>query len=122
MSGVLLGQKTAEAAARFFAAPQQVHGANLTPRRQPAGMGGAGKLFLTSSTISARTGTSTPWTPGNGTGTMLEFYNDAGTIRVRSTTTTGVTLRHMGTAAIATNRVVQCKLVDNEWLIDVDYC
>lgn len=85
------------------------------------GGGGGGKLFLTSSTIGARTGSSSPWTPGSGDGNMIEFYDDAGTLKVR---TTGVTetLRHMGTATIASGRIVQAKPCDGQWLIDVDYC
>lgn len=85
------------------------------------GGGGGGKLFLTSSTITARTGSSSPWTPGSGSGNMIEFYDDSGTLKVR---TTGVseTLRHLGTASIASSRIVQCKPCDGQWLVDVDYC
>lgn len=81
-----------------------------------------GSLYLTTSTITARTGTSSPWTPGSGTGTLLEFYDDSGTLKVRTTSSTGITLRHMGTATIASGRIVQCKQVGDQTLIDVDYC
>lgn len=85
------------------------------------GGSGGGKLFLTSSTITARTGSSSPWTPGSGSGNMLEFYDASGTLKVR---TTGVTetLRHMGGSTIASGRIVQCKPCDGYWLVDVDYC
>lgn len=81
----------------------------------------SGKLFITTTTITARTGSASPYTPGNGSGTMLEFYDDAGTKKVRTTSVTE-TLRHMGNATIASGRIVHAKLVDGEWVIDVDYC
>ncbi len=85
------------------------------------GSGSAGKLFLTTTTITARTGSSSPWTPGNGSGNMIEFYDDAGTLKMR---TTGVieTLRHGGDKTIASGRIVQAKLSDGHWTVDVDYC
>lgn len=81
-----------------------------------------GELFLTTSTITAKTGSSSPWTPGSGSATQCEFYLDGSTVKVRTTSITGQTLRHMGDSDIASGRVVQAKLVKGYWLIDVDYC
>lgn len=81
-----------------------------------------GKLFLTTTTITAKTGTSSPWTAGTGTGTMCEIYNDSGTKKLRTLTGFSETLLHFGDDAIASGRLVQCKVVDGEWVVDVDYC
>lgn len=78
------------------------------------GAAASGKFFVTTSTITARTGTSAPYTYGGGTGTML--LNGA------TTAATGVTLKNGSVNSIASGRLVQCKLVDGEWVIDVDYC
>jgi len=87
-----------------------------------AAVGSVKKLFVTTSTITAATGTSSPFTPGTGTGTMMEFYDASGTVKTQTTGITGVTLKHHGSQSIASGRVVQAEYVDGFWLIDVDYC
>jgi len=76
------------------------------------------KFFYTTSTITARTGTSPPFTPGSGTATMLEWNSSMQLV----STSISVTLRHGGVNAIASGRLVQAGLVDGEWSLDVDYC
>lgn len=81
-----------------------------------------GAVFLTTSTVTAKSGSSSPWTCGTGTGTLCEFVVVSGTLKLQTTSITGVDLVHLGNSAIATDRLVQAKRWMGRWLIDVDYC
>lgn len=81
-----------------------------------------GATFLTTSTITAKSGSSSPWTVGTGTGTLCELVVVSGTLKLQTTSVTGVDLVHLGNSSIASGRLVQCKRWMGRWLIDVDYC
>lgn len=87
-------------------------------RSPPTFMPGVGRFFFTTSTITACTGTSPPFTPGTGSATMLK-YNSSGQLVSTGIT---VTLDHGGSTSIASGRLVQAKRIGSKWVIDVDYC
>lgn len=87
-------------------------------RTSPDLLPGVGRFFVTASTITARTGTSAPFTLGSGSATMLK-YNSSGQL---VSSGVAVTLYHGGTNTITSGRLVQAKRVGPKWVIDVDYC
>lgn len=76
-------------------------------------------LFRTTGTISARSGSSPTWTWGTGNATMMLKSSDT-----QHTTTggTSVTLKNSSTFTIPSGRIVQAKMIDGDWFIDVDDC
>lgn len=81
-----------------------------------------GAIFLTpAGGISARTGTGSPWTPGVASCTYCEYYDDAGTIKIR-TTSDSYNVYNMTTGTIAGSKLIQVKLIGGHWTIDVDPC
>ncbi len=119
MDGVLLGPRTAEAAAQFFSRPNWCT-ASILRCAIPHEHDGR-QTVPDDDHYHGAFGRELAMDAGIGSGNMLECYDDAGTIKLR-TTGVIVTLKHAATAAIASGRIVQAKLVDGRWLVDVDYC
>lgn len=71
--------------------------------------------------IPARTGTGSPWTPGVATCTLCEYYEHSGTLKIRTTSWTGVTA-NMTPTAIDGNILIQAKYIRGRLTIDVDQC
>lgn len=80
------------------------------------------ELFLTPpGGIPARTGTSTPWTPGVAVCTLCEYYDDGGTIKIRTTSETR-SVYNTVPVLIDGDLLIQVKLIGGRWTIDVDPC
>jgi len=93
---------------------------DLEGRNPPIPLG-SGAIFLTpSGGIAARSGSSSPWTPGSANCTLCELYDDSGTTKIR-TTDTVLTVFNMA-GLIGGNKLVQAKLINGEWFVDVDPC
>lgn len=81
-----------------------------------------GAIFLTpGGGIGARSGSSSPWTPGTATCTLCEYYDDSGTIKIRTTSTTA-TVYNMVPASIGAGKLIQAKLIGGRWTVDVEPC
>lgn len=79
-------------------------------------------IFLTpSGGIAARTGSSSPWTPGVATCTLCEYYVDAGTVKIRMTEITEP-IYNMVPAAIGEYKLIQAKRIGGRRTIDVEPC
>lgn len=74
-------------------------------------------IFMTTSAISARSGT---YTWGTGTGKLLKKTGEA--THSETGATTGIDLYNTSTSGIDEDRIVQCKKIDGQWFIDVDDC
>ena len=80
-------------------------------------------LFLTpGGGIAARTGTG-PWTPGVASCSRCEYYLDSGTLKIRVVSPTeSIEVVNTVGVAIGASRLIQAKLINGRWTMDVDDC
>lgn len=125
--GVVL---TREAARRIADAVKQVErmASGRVNRIKGPNLTAPSRLALTTSTITAGNPTATPRTLGKGTATLLLITIDPATGDGTyapippATGLADVTIYHGGPSEIATGRVVQVKVIDGVYVVDVDYC
>ena len=81
-------------------------------------------FYVGSGGIAARTGATTgPWTPGVATCTMCEYYLDGSTVKIRQTSPAiNLPVYNDTPTAVVQNKLIQAKLIDGRWTIDVEPC
>jgi hypothetical protein len=117
VDGVLLSEKTAtqliDALREYLKEPLQPR---RTPRYANQFPGQTFKLAITTSTISAASGS----TPGSGTAT-LQLFNGA-TYSAISATYASVTVFNSTSSTIPSGNLIQLKRIDGYWFVDVASC
>jgi len=81
-------------------------------------------FFTPSGGIPARSGGSTgPWTPGSADCVRCEYYMDGSTDKIRQTSPAiSVKVFNASKNSIGGSLLIQAKLIDGRWTIDVDDC
>lgn len=100
-------------------------GSTSDPTLRPVLLGsgalGGGEFYLTPvGGIPGRTGSGSPWTPGVATCTLCEFYDDGGTIKIRTTATTDSVYNSAG--PVGASKLIQVKTIRGRKVVDVDPC